>query len=176
MKKIVSENFKVWHKKLYEALWADHTSPKRAIGMSPFELVYGAGAQVALPLELVATKLQTVIEDAYFHNYLEKWIMHLMRIDEEREKLVDRITEHQMRVKRIFYKRARLRKFMLGDQVLLWDRRREPKGAHAKFESLWKGPFLINEVKGPNSFKLAYLDDIVLPLIYIGQDLKLYQL
>lgn len=66
MKKLVSENFKDWHKKLYEALWADRTSPKRAIGMSLFELVYDVGTQVALPLELEATKLQTFIEDAYF--------------------------------------------------------------------------------------------------------------
>ncbi|XP_059073628.1 uncharacterized protein LOC131874325 [Cryptomeria japonica] len=119
MKKLVSENFKDWHKKLYEALWADCTSPKRAIGMSLFELVYGVGAQVALPLELAATKLQTVIENAYFQSSLEKRIMHLTKIDEERDRLVDRITEHQMRVKRIFDKRSRPQKFMQGDQVLL---------------------------------------------------------
>ncbi|XP_057851251.2 uncharacterized protein LOC131061532 [Cryptomeria japonica] len=107
MKKIVSDNFKDWHKKPYEVLWANRTSPKRAIGMSPFELVYGVGAQVALPLELVATKLQTIIEDAYFESSLEKRVMHLTRIDEERDKLVDRITKHQMRLKRIFDKRAR---------------------------------------------------------------------
>ncbi|XP_059077844.1 uncharacterized protein LOC131876445 [Cryptomeria japonica] len=176
MKKLVSENFKDWHKKLYEALWADCTSPKRAIGMSPFELVYGVGAQVALPLELAATKLKMVIKDVYFQSSLEKRIMHLTKIDEERDKLVDRIIEHQMRVKRIFDKQARPRKFIQGDQVLLWDRRREPKGSHAKFESLWKGPFLIHEVKGPNSFKLAHLDGTVLHLTYNGQDLKLYQL
>ncbi|XP_059075113.1 uncharacterized protein LOC131875108 [Cryptomeria japonica] len=176
MKRLVSENFKNWHKKLYEALWANHTLPKRAIGMSSFELVYGVGAQVALPLELAATKLQTIIEDVYFQSSLEKRIMHLTKIDEERDKLVDRITEHQMRVKRLFDKRERPQKFMLGDQVLLWDRRREPKGAHAKFESLWKEPFLIHVVKGPNCFKLSYLDGTVLPLAYNGQDLKLYQL
>lgn len=44
----------------------DRTSPKRAIGMSPFELVYGVGVQLSLPLELVASKLQSVVEDAYF--------------------------------------------------------------------------------------------------------------
>ncbi|XP_059066714.1 uncharacterized protein LOC131857940 [Cryptomeria japonica] len=115
MKKLVSENFKDWHKKLCEALWANRTSPKRAIEMSPFELVYGVGTQVALPLELAATKLQTVIEDVYFQNSLEKQIMHLMRIDEERDKLVDWVTEHQMRAKKIFNKQARPRKFMLGD-------------------------------------------------------------
>lgn len=94
MKKLASENFKDWHKKLYESLWPDRTSPKRAIGMSPFELVYVVGTQVALPLELVATKLQTVIGDIYFQSSLEKRIMHLTKIDEERDKLVDRITEH----------------------------------------------------------------------------------
>ncbi|XP_059064673.1 uncharacterized protein LOC131856770 [Cryptomeria japonica] len=108
MKKLVSENFKDWHKKLYEALWADRTPPKRAIDMSPCELVYGVGAQVALPLELAPIKLQIVIEDSYFQNYLEKRIMHLIRIDVERDKLGDQITEHHMRVKKIFDKWARL--------------------------------------------------------------------
>ncbi|XP_059076698.1 uncharacterized protein LOC131875969 [Cryptomeria japonica] len=107
MKKLVSENFKDWHKKLYEALWADRTSPKQDIMMSPFELVYGVGAQVALPLELAVTRLQTIIEDAYFQNSLEKRIMHLIRIDEKRDKSVDQIIEHQMRVKKIFDKWTR---------------------------------------------------------------------
>lgn len=124
--------------------------------MSPFELVYGIGAQLSLPLELVASRLQTVIEDAFFQSSLEKIIIYLTRIEEEREKLVDRITEHQMKVKRIFDQKARPRKFMKGDLVLLWDKRREPKDAYGKFESLWKGPYVIHEVKGPNSFKLAY--------------------
>ncbi|XP_057820759.2 uncharacterized protein LOC131033546 [Cryptomeria japonica] len=144
--------------------------------MSPFELVYGVGAQLSLPLELAASKLQIVIEDTYFQNALEKRIMYSIRIEEEREKLVDHITEHQQQVKKIFDHKARPRKFTQGDQVLLWDKRRELKGAHGKFESLWKGPFFIHEVKGPNSFKLAYVDGTVLPLSYNGQDLKLYKL
>ena len=44
MKKLVSNNSRDWHKKNYEALWADWITPKRAIGMAPFELVYGIGA------------------------------------------------------------------------------------------------------------------------------------
>ena len=63
MKNLVSNNSRDWHKKLYEALWADQITPKRVIGMAPFELVYGIGAQVSLPLELSAAKLQSVIED-----------------------------------------------------------------------------------------------------------------
>lgn len=66
MRKLVSENFRDWHKRLHEALWEDRTSPKRAIGMSPFELVYGIGVQLSLPLEFAASRLQTVIEDVFF--------------------------------------------------------------------------------------------------------------
>lgn len=70
--------------------------------MSPFKLVYNMGAQLSLPLELAASKLQTIIEDVYFQDSLEKRIINLMRIDEERDKIVDRIIEHQVGVKKIF--------------------------------------------------------------------------
>lgn len=158
MKKLVDENTNTWHKHLYEALWADRITPKREIGMEPFELVYGIGAQVVLPLELVASRIQTVIEDQFFRDSIEKRIMYLTKLEEERKELVDRITLHQARVKKIFDKNAWPWKFMEGDEVLLRDKRREPKGAHGKFDSLWKGPFKIHKVLGPNSFKLSYVD------------------
>ncbi len=43
---------------------------------------------------------------------------------------------------------------MKGDQVLLWVKRKEPKGARTKFESVWKGLFVISEELGSNVFKL----------------------
>ena len=64
---------------------------------------------------------------------------------------------------------------MKGDQVLLWDKRKEPKGAHTKFKSLWKGSFVISKELGSNAFKLQYLNGDDLPLSYNGKDLKLYQ-
>ena len=90
--------------------------------------------------------------------------------------MVDRIIEHQGRVKKFFDKRARPRKLMEGDLVLLWDKRQEPRGMHSKFQSLWKGPFQIVQVNQNNSFKLAYPSGEWLPYSYNGQDLKLYQI
>lgn len=84
MQKLVTENVKDWHKRLYEALCAYRTSLKRAIGMMPFEIVYGVEAQLSLPLELSAARLQKVIEDELFQNALEKRIMYLSKIEEER--------------------------------------------------------------------------------------------
>ena len=133
---MVSNNPQNWHKKPYVALWANQITPKRAIGMVPFELVYRIGAQVSFPLELSSTKLQSIIEDQVFKDSLEKRIMYLHKLEDERDKLVDHITEHQMRVKKIFDRRARPCGFFKNDEVLLWDKRKEPKGAHGKFESL----------------------------------------
>lgn len=94
MKKLVDEKGKDWHKKLYKALWADRMSPKRAIGMTPFELVFGVEAQLSLPLELASAKLQRCVENEIFQDSLEKRILYLSKIEEERAELVDHITSH----------------------------------------------------------------------------------
>ena len=77
MKKLVDEKGKDWHKRLYEVVWANRTSPKRAIGMNPFELVYEVEAQLSLPLELASLNLQKAIEDGVFYTTIEKWILYL---------------------------------------------------------------------------------------------------
>ena len=40
----MEENKKSWHNKLVHALWADRLTVKKSIGMSPYQLVYGADA------------------------------------------------------------------------------------------------------------------------------------
>lgn len=102
MKKLIDEKGKYWHKKFYEAVWADKTSPKRAIGMTPFELVYGVEAQLSLPLELATLNLQKEIENEMFQSSIEKRILYLQKIEEERRELVDHITYYQARVKNFF--------------------------------------------------------------------------
>lgn len=77
LKKLVSDNQKSWHKKIHDALWANRSTPKRAIGISPFELVYGVEANFPLPLELAACKLKTVIEEDVFKDGLKKKILYL---------------------------------------------------------------------------------------------------
>ena len=41
IKKLLSENKRVWNTKLKFQLWVDRISTKRAMGTSPFHLVYG---------------------------------------------------------------------------------------------------------------------------------------
>ena len=143
--------------------------------MTPFELVYRVEAQFSLPLELAALNMQKAIEDGVFYTPIEKHILYLQKIEEERRDLVDHITNHQARVKNIFDWKVRTQNFMKGHQVLLWDKRKGPKGVHTKFKSLFKGPFIISKELGSNAFKLQYLTGEDLSLSYNGQDIKLYQ-
>ena len=54
IKKILEDNKKAWHSKLKYVIWADIISAKRAIGTSPFHLVYGIDvifpASLSLPV------------------------------------------------------------------------------------------------------------------------------
>ena len=66
--------------------------PKREIGTSPFELVYGTEASLPLPLELDTNKLRIVIEDDIYKYGLEKRILYLSKLEEERKEIMDHIT------------------------------------------------------------------------------------
>lgn len=66
--------------------------PKREIGISTFELVYGTKAILPLPLEFATRKLKIVIEDDIYIDGMEKRILYLRKLEEEREEIIDNIT------------------------------------------------------------------------------------
>lgn len=107
VKKLVSYNLKTWHKKIHEALWMDRVPLKRAIDISPFELVYEVEASLLLLLELATSKLRIVTKDDTYRDGLEKRVLYLRKLEEERENMVDDITQHQMKVKNLFDKKTK---------------------------------------------------------------------
>ena len=64
------------------------------IGISPFELVYGIEANLPLPLELATSKVRVVIKEDIYRDSLEKRILYLTKLEEERAEIVDHITQH----------------------------------------------------------------------------------
>ena len=61
-------------------------------------------------------------------------------------------------MKKIFDRNAKPDDFKQGDLVLKWDARHKDKGKHGKFDHLWKGPYLISENHGNNSYSLQGFD------------------
>ena len=48
--------------------------------------------------------------------------------------------------------------FQVDDWVLKWDVLKEKKGNHGKFDSLWKGSFVISQFQQNNTFILQSLE------------------
>lgn len=87
--KLVDENQRLLQKFLYDTLWADHITPKWAIGMSSFQLLYGLDAKIPITLELPPLKLARAIEHETYPNCMDKKIMFLNQLEEQCAQVVD---------------------------------------------------------------------------------------
>jgi hypothetical protein len=96
----------------------------------------------------------------FFQDYQEepneviRRIHQLVEVQQAREQIVDRIQDHQQRIKQVFDKKAKKERFQIGDLLLKWDAPKQDKGKHAKFEALWIGPFRISETFSNNTYML----------------------
>jgi hypothetical protein len=86
----------------------------------------------------------------------------------------DQMEKNQEKVKGTFDRKARQRYFKKWDHDLMWDKRREKPGMHQKFDSLWLGPYKIEEISGPDSFYLFMTEGRRMPLPVNGSLLKHY--
>eukprot|EP00253_Pinus_taeda_P003639 PITA_03639 len=156
IKKLLEENKKNWHRKLTNALWEDRLSTKKSIGMSPYELVYGMEAKFPSSLGIPTIKLLQEIEAE--PNDMQRRVNQTIHLQQTREQVFNRAQILQEKLKKMFDKKAKAKDFWLGSKVLRWDSRREDKGKHAKFDFLWKGPYIISAVQGNNSYFLKSPD------------------
>ena len=145
IKKLLEENKKNWHRKLTNALWADRISTKKSIGMSPYELVYGMEAKFPSSLGIPTIKLLQEIQAE--PNDMQRRVNQTIHIQQTREQVYDRAQILQEKLKKMFDKKAKAEDFWVGRKVLRWDSRREDKGKDAKFDFLWKGPYIISKIR-----------------------------
>jgi hypothetical protein len=138
IKRLLEDNKKAWHSKLKFSLWADRVATKRSIGISPFQLVYGAEAifpsHLAIP---IAKFLQDHQEEP---NDMIIRIHQLVEVQQVREQAMDRIQDHQQRIKQVFDKKAKREGFRTGDLVLKWDAPKQDKGNTTNLKPCGSGP------------------------------------
>jgi hypothetical protein len=152
----LEDNKKVWHSRLKFALWANQVTTKRSIGVSPFQLVYGVEAifpsHLAIPVEKFIQDHQEEPDD------MIRRIHQLVEVQQAREQTVDRVQDHQKKIKQVFDKKAKRERFQIGDLVLKWDAPKQDKGKHNKFEALWIDPFKISETFSNKTYRLRGLE------------------
>jgi len=127
--------------------------------MSTYELVYGMEARFPSSLGIPIMKLLQEVQAE--PNDVQRRINQTIHLQQTREQVYDRAQMLQERLKKAFDKRTKAEDFLIGDKVLRWDSRREDKGKHAKFDFLWKGPFVISAIQGNNTYFLKTLDACV---------------
>ena len=89
IKKILEDNKRSWHTKLKYALWADRISTKRAIEMSPLQLVYGT--EVVFPASLGVPVMRYFQEQQEEPNHMQRRINHIIELEEQRNKAYDKV-------------------------------------------------------------------------------------
>jgi hypothetical protein len=86
---------------------------------------------------------------------IQQGIDTLLMLKEEREKEKSNFVAHHYIVKRWFDKhKAKEKNFEVGDLVLKWDRKNEPKENYSKFQNLCLGPFQVADKIGAGTYRL----------------------
>jgi len=168
VKNIIGGNKKSWDNKIKYALWIDCTTTKTSTGRTPFELVYIFEARFPINLEIPA--LQIAQQFSTDKEALQGRINQLVELDETRRMAFDQMERNQDKVKGNFDQKERQRDFKEGDRA---KRRKKPE-MHQKFNSLWLGPYKIEEVSRPDSFYLSTTEGRRMPLPINGSLLKHY--
>ena len=89
IKKLLEGNKKAWHTKLKYVLWDDRISTKRAIGMSPFELVYGV--EVIFHASLGVPVMKLLHDPLDEPNPIQRRINQIIELNEVRDKDYDKV-------------------------------------------------------------------------------------
>ncbi|NQZ62984.1 reverse transcriptase domain-containing protein [Crocosphaera sp.] len=139
IKKLSFDNPTAWDRLLQCALFAYREVPQETTGFAPFELVYGSIPRGPLTLirdTWLDQKLTNANQSSFeYVNDLKKKIEHTCELAKAR-------TESQMKKsQKRMEKKSKLRKFQVGDKVLLL-----LATSNQKFTSEWKGPFTITGI------------------------------
>jgi hypothetical protein len=132
---------------LFLALWAYRTTVKNSTSFTPFHLVHGI--ESTLP-----PKLRTAIELLPDTTPIEKLLLNLESLDEDRQSSLQNNEAAKKWSKATFDHHVNLRSFNEGDLVLAYDITHDTLG-HGKFESLWNGPYIIQHCLTKGAYILA---------------------
>jgi hypothetical protein len=67
------------------------------------------------------------------------------------------MSQRQQIIKKYFDQSTTTKDFQKGQLVLLWNKAKENPSMHIKFEELWIGPYIIENILGYNSYLLKYM-------------------
>jgi hypothetical protein len=144
----LNKHGKKWVAELPSVLWSLRTTLSRAMGFTPFFLVYGAEAMLPTDLEYGSPRLKAYNEqsnDVARENALDQ-------LEEAHNIALLHLARYQQNLRRYHDKHVRIQDLNVGDLVL--QRSQSNKGRH-KISPPWEGSYIIVEVLKPGTYKLS---------------------
>jgi hypothetical protein len=145
-----------WIDQLPSVLWGNRTTPSRAMGESPFFLVYGAEACVPPEITMGSLRVQAFDEDSQEQQRHQDTDL----VDEWRWRAVVRNAQYNQALWCYHQRFMHSRELRVGDLVLWQILNRER--LH-KLSPSWEGPFKVTNVCRPGSVRLATEEGMQLP-------------
>ncbi|XP_077232286.1 uncharacterized protein LOC143868293 [Tasmannia lanceolata] len=169
IKKRLDEKAGRWADELYHVLWAYHTTPRTAMGESPFNLTFGTEAIIPIDIGVPSPRVTC------FNERLNEGRLHanLDLLEEVREESQIRSAAYKQRVSRYHDTKIHPREYRVGDLVLRRAAVSQPIKA-GKLSPTWEGPYKVVEVIRPGSYKFKTLDKNQLPHAWNSKNLRKY--
>ncbi|XP_076936905.1 uncharacterized protein LOC143604256 [Bidens hawaiensis] len=124
-----------------------------------FSLVFGAEA--VIPTEMVYPTARTSIRDPETND--EHLVQDLDTVEELRDQARLRIAAYQQKMVGAYNKNIRIRRFEVGDLVLLKAFQNTTNPADWKLAPKWEGPYLIEVEAGKGAYHLMNMEGDMLP-------------
>jgi hypothetical protein len=156
---------------LYPTLWPYRTSVKTTTIFSPLQLVDGVGS--ILPIGCEIPSLRLIVSLLPHTSNLERRLIHLESLDEQRRDASTTIKVNKRRVKVQYDKSVYPRLYAEGDLVLLSYQAKEPLGVD-KFKPMWHGPYIVRHVLERGAYELEDNEGNMLVEPRNGLYLKIY--
>lgn len=171
IEKRLEESKKKWPEELPRVLWAYRTSPRTSTGETPFKLAFGTEA--VLPIEVGSPSYRVIhFEKTSNEDGIRT---NLELIDEVRDQAAHKMEKYKEKTRAYFGQKARVKNFGVGDLVLRDTEASDPTNT-GKLQPNWEGPYKVQEVVRPGTYKLAHLDGTEIPNTWHGIRLrKFYQ-
>jgi transposase InsO family protein len=139
---------KRWMNELPSVVWSLRTTPSRAIGFSPFFLVYGAEAILPTDLEYGSPRTKAYDDQSNQTSREDS----LDQLEEALDMALLHSARYQQSLRCYHARGVRSRDLQVGDLVLRL--RQDARGRH-KLTPPWEGPFIIAKILKPGTYKLA---------------------
>jgi hypothetical protein len=137
-----------WMKELPSMVWSLRTTPSRAMGFTPFFLVYGVEA--ILPIDLEYGSSRTRAYDDRRNQISQE--DSLDQLEEARDMALLHSARYQQYLRRYHARGVQSRDLQVGDLVLRL--RQDARGRH-KLTPPWEGSFIIAKILKSGTYKLA---------------------